>query len=245
MTRLYNFLNEEVFNISKDDIDFLYKPLIPWVKKINIAISNYDIKRLEVIRYEINKLKWGKNALNTRIVKVFDSNVLKSDICKVANDIRPIKIFIGFVYPVWHLFKNEVHCGINRRYFLGDINDVFIKTLKPNMKMNNIKANIRHEITHWIDDTLNNDYMTKIYKTQDWEVIAKSGGGEIESTDWEIKAQVSAVDEIIRRLSKKIKDILTFDIIVKIMRWEHKIKKPLWKIKIEKALKDADILRGK
>ena len=245
MVRFADFLNEEVFYISKDDIDFLYKPLIPWVREINLILSNHDKNHLENIIDRIKRLENSKNVINTRIVKIFNSNILKSDICKVANDLRPVKIVIGFVQPTWQLFKNEIHCGISRVYFLGDIDDNTFKKLRKEIKSNRIKANIRHEITHWIDDTLNNNYITKIYKTQDWEKITKSGNGEIESTDWEIKSQVAAVDEIIRRLSKKTKNILTLDIIIRIMNWEHKIKKLQWKIKIEKALKDANILRGK
>jgi hypothetical protein len=230
MSRLLSYINEE-FDIIERDIDVLYEPLDTYVKRFNKIQNDIEFNNMWV---NVSRLK-HKSLTNNYIVKSFKSSVLKSELCKLANSICPVSIDVGFVNPTYNMFEKTILCGIRPICFTGSFKH-------EKINKNRIKSVIRHELTHWIDDTLNNLYISNIYKTQDWDVITKSGEGEMESTDHEIKAQVEQVREMLRRLPSKFRKNITFDIIVKIMKWEHKRKKLGWVKKISSYLRKEGIV---
>jgi hypothetical protein len=229
--RLLHYIKEE-FDIIKRDVDVLYEPLDPYVKRFNKIQNDIDFNNMWV---NVSRLK-HKPLTNNYIVKSFKSGVLRSKLCKAADSINPVNIDVGFVNPTYNMFEKTILCGIRTSHFMGSFRH-------EKINKNRVKAIIRHELTHWIDDTLNNFYLTNIYKTQDFDIVTKSGKGEIESTDHEIKAQVEQVREMLRRLPHKFRENITFDIIVKIMKWDHKTKKVGWVKKFSSYLKKEKVLK--
>jgi len=229
MSRLLSYINEE-FDIIERDIDILYEPLDPYVKRFNRIQNDIDFNNMWI---QVSKLK-HKPLTNNYIVKSFKSDILESEFCKAANLVYPVNIEVGFVNSTYNMFEKTIFCGIRPFCFTGSFKH-------EKINKNRVKSVIRHELTHWVDDTLNNLYISKIYKTQDFDIVTKSGKGEIESTDHEIKAQVEQVREMLRRLPSKFEKSISFDIIVKIMKWEHKRKKLGWVKKISSYLRKEGI----
>lgn len=222
------YLNES-FDVKKQDIDYIYSFLTPTIKEWNSNIESDIVERM---------IKLQDDLKNNFILKRIKTSVLKSDIIKVVDKINPMEIQIGFVTPTYNLFNKTIVVGADSHLLFKASHGEKREKIKENL----VKASIRHEITHWLDDTLNNFYMTKIYKTQDWDTITRSGDGEIESTDFEVIAQVDAVKEVIRRFPKITKSLLSFDVIVKIMKWEHKVKLHNWVTKMKSALKKEKVI---
>ncbi|NCO32190.1 hypothetical protein GW891_05525, partial [bacterium] len=72
------------------------------------------------------------------------------------------------------------------------------------------KATIYHELTHWIDDTLHNKFITKkIEKAKDGDLKGKLGS--VNHANFEINSQIHAIKQIKREMSQEDFDDLTWE----------------------------------
>lgn len=178
--RLQQYLNEALINIDESDINKLFGPLKEWsvlLLKSLESKENYisfvnKLKTLKTKRVEDIRIKHilsvpGKNL--TRITK--------SESIKKAYNAYPIKKIVyglsigssSYYAPQNSiiLFLIDIYELLNEDfiYWDSDITDDERKKLKKVSYMNNspiaLKIDIRHELTHWIDDVLHGHFLTK------------------------------------------------------------------------------------
>ena len=169
-----SLLTEATFNI-KSDVDFLYNAA--GLDKLHGVLRDKNIDSLGLIRI---CEKVAKEKLFT------DSSKLKSKVCKDAHKINPVEIIVGFTIfsgkDGTHYWpeRNEIRVvkggkehGILRSY---DFDMSLVKSaLRSDFKRFSysldalsFKSSIAHELSHWLDDTFHNRYLTKgLIKTRD------------------------------------------------------------------------------
>lgn len=196
---------ENVFNID-NDVDFIYdkffKFYIDRFNKENILpdISNY-----------------GK----------IQSKELKSKEAVIANKNNPIIIYCGvFNNSNYNPNKKEVYISFNigaiekySKRFSFSKNDLL--TIEKQFEESSIKASIYHELSHWLSDSLYNNYLyTLIMKTKNINIndpkrnekikkILNSGKMSRDASYYEVDAQVYAIKQL-KRDNKKEWNNLTF-----------------------------------
>jgi len=209
MLKFKQFLVEKTFRLGQD-VDMIYK--------------NYFAKYMKDIRSD----KWDGRFK----VEVISSAFLKSADSKKAHKLNPIHIVMNS--------KNESGNFYNpiSKYISLKINDNALEILKQaNMNFNDagellsgrkkewmndlsenrIKGTIYHELSHWIDDSIHNQHIEKmLIKAHEpgHRDVLKQGSKGVNSSYYEINAQVHAVKQIKRQMSKSKYDSLTFDELV-------------------------------
>jgi hypothetical protein len=116
-------------------------------------------------------------------------------------------IGIGLNDNALSFVKNSFRGNLNNAIDNLDYQDA--KRLKLEFTEDKIKGSIHHELTHWIDDTMNNYHITKrVNKAMELGTV-NFGGIPVNSTKMEIQAQIHNV----KQLHNKYKDVwdnLTF-----------------------------------
>lgn len=210
MLKFKQFLLEKTYRLGQD-VDMIYKKYFDKVVK-DIWNSKWD----------------GKFTKHT-----MSSSELKSADSKKAHVLNPITILLNDRNQNGNLY-NPVHKVISLL-----INHNALDVLKQaNMDFNEagnlvgnrkkewmddlserrIKGTIYHELSHWIDDTMHNQHiekMIKIAQEPGHRDIIKQGSKGVNSSYYEINAQVHAIKQIKRQMSKLEYNSLTFDELVK------------------------------
>src|SRR6478735_3550593 len=155
ITNYNTFLNESLIHLN-DDVDYIYdtyfKKDIDYVKE-----DNYLIPSL----FKISE---------------FDSSVLKSEDAKKAHKLNPITILINkynrnFYSPEIKIINLSVNksaiyhildSGKKLSGALETLEGSQKKSLNQEFVSSTKKATIHHELVHWIDDTLNNNHLSKV-----------------------------------------------------------------------------------
>ena len=220
MKRYKYLLLERTFDIDKD-IDLLY----------NNIFKNY-IEQLKNKTFK-EKLNTFYPIINSTgfLCKSIDSKILQESDCKLANDIKPIYIIGGIFdidskivldkkienrnYIIISVNKDLIELYINNNFSFkklsSKISDKQIQFIVNSLKESYIKAMIYHELSHWLNDTLHNDHITKVvelskkYNNVD---ILKLKTKDVNLTYFEIDAQIHAIKQY-RRDNIKIWDKLT------------------------------------
>jgi len=170
----------------------------------------------------------------------FSSSKLKSDICKKAHKINPIKIVYGDRSGNSYIPKTSTitisvqpsAVGAIEYYYsnLRKASDTDItlrkigeSTLTNRNKLSTwlrefdtdrVKGSIRHELTHWLDDTLHGRFINKWIK--DRNSGSKQKHKYVGSTDFERNGSFSNIIDKHRAIPKKEWDSLTFEDLVSI-----------------------------
>ena len=200
MTSFKEYLTEKVVLIDRRDIDFLYEPFKPLIKEISNAFAIKDFDEMQIalkrIGYDFDKFKFTKK---------LHSNQLKSEAAKAAHIINPVDIELSHRVGSNHYLPSEkIVLGFPKSavYGLESIETVphnLMKSLKAEFTEIKLKTSIRHELTHWIDDSLNNLHMTNIFKQGDrkkfFEFLS-AGTTDPYLGHIEIEAAVAVIDEI-------------------------------------------------
>lgn len=218
MKRFRQFLLEKTYNI-REDIDFLYGYFF---KEFIDAANDNNIDKF--INF-LDDIQRGKKELN----KPISSRKLKSDVCKQAHNINMVTIFGGvFRSPSsYNPFNKKITLTINSNAIGFLYNNILtltnknlgfehlplgkgdLKRLRSEISENNIKGTIAHELTHWIDDSIHNKFITKKLE------FSKELGKKIDNinmTDFELNAQIAAIKELKFNLGKKYDRLDIFDL---------------------------------
>lgn len=219
-------INEGVFNIDKD-VDNLY----------NLYFKD-DID-------EFNKTK----VLNNNLFKRFEltTNDLSSDVCVKANEINPCTILINYGLNYYKPSKNIISISVSREatnlidFVGGNINDTIseltpqsFKMIKQEFSEEKMKGSIRHELIHWLDDSLNNKHIDK--KLNRAMELYKPMNKTINTHYLEINAQIGNIQELKRKYSNYW-DIMSFDDMIKLSPSLNNILNNLPKSKLDKWIK--------
>lgn len=203
-----------MLDIDKRDINMLFNPLTKYVSILNRAVKQNNEKVVEKFLNKIQKLKKFKVQDQTILtVKKFSSADLRSTHAQVAHEKNPVEIYVGFPQ------EQSFYSPLNDVIFLGmpiplfdflEDRVGFQKLIKNKYKTTwenliserEIKLMIRHELTHWIDDTLRNFHITKkiINRT-----LTGRDGDSVPSH--EVEAIVHQVQELKREFGDKWEDL--------------------------------------
>lgn len=241
------FLVEALLDVDKADIDKIYSPLkVPFKELSDVWKRNFE-------RFtSTNGDEYSRNAIARTIqrelnevltkyqpvygpLKTFKSSELKSPNAKKAHAINPIEIHVWLVGPrdhgnVYDVKKKEIHICLDRNVAdaminrLASIPHYQLPMLRNEVSDLKLKTTIRHEVAHWMDDSLHNLYLTKsltktmeIAREKGNEVALKArqamvthGEPDIYLAPIELTAMVNQIAEYKRRVTQKKYDSLTW-----------------------------------
>lgn len=228
MITFRDFITEALIDVNAQDINKIYAPYVKPFKEIQAAwdkltkgkiteLSWHELSKWQLekqFREIINKYETGKP------LKVFDSSMLTSKLAKEAHDVNPIKIFTYLIGDgnMYTPSQSTIYISLEAGIYYAMSNNLSgipfhqIHMLKNETLDIRIKSTIRHELTHWIDDSIHNFYITKALKGAGQ---VKQAGGDwqkhIQKTLWngetdaylgshEINAYTNQIAELKRRL---------------------------------------------
>lgn len=243
------FLAEALLDVDKTDVDKIYAPLKKVMKELSAVWDKYFTQIVDPNEkakfsgyastefYEIlNKYK------NAKPIKTFSSSELKSDLAKQAHAINPITINIWVVGPPQRSCNYSPLQSTIDIFLPASVADAMIHTLKmvPNSLISHLrnevtelkhKTTIRHELTHWLDDSLHNLHLSKnigrahtlasLGQHADskafWKATIDHGESDTYLSPIEITPAVNQIAEYKRRVSKKKWDSLTWPDLMAVM----------------------------
>ena len=170
-------------------------------------------------------------------IRTFPSSSLKSENAKKAHAVNPIEIHVWLVSPprlgagnYYSPSQKAIHISLDYKIADAMLNRLStiplhqIPMLRNEVSELKHKATIRHELTHWIDDSLHNFYITKSLnniddlkrekKTKQAEIAYKKDLSHNQSDVYmapvEINAMVNQIAEYKRRVGNKKYDSLSW-----------------------------------
>jgi hypothetical protein len=200
-------LTEKIFDID-EDVNLLYVNLL----YVNLLYDKYFKTDID------NIIETGivlPSHFRTSMTKT--SILTPSDSIK-ANELNPCKILTNFNRNTnsYHPKLKEIRVGVNVAAldFLKDYDGNILlatKQLPNNLKTSfynefsevKIKGSIHHELNHWIDDSLHNQYLSKtLDKAQEkgYDSVFKDG---VDTTFMEIQGQLGNI----KQLKNKYNDV--------------------------------------
>lgn len=211
-------LNEELVKINKSDIDLIFSPLKPILESLSkltgyIGQDNVD-KSIKDLMSQLSKTLLR----NSGPIDIIDSSKLTSPHCRKAHAINPIKIYVysngGYVYLP---SKNAIRIGFSNQSlealsFSDELSVDLQRQLKSEFTPLRIQSTIVHELTHWIDDSLNNLHMSKVSKNNPstFSDYLKSNNPDINLGHIEINAVVNQIAQIKKQVGKSKWNVMTW-----------------------------------
>lgn len=169
------------------------------------------------------------------LLKTIKSSELKSELAKKAHSVNPIEINVWLIGPEGtsnnynpgkktidiHLPASVAEAMLNR---LITVPYYQIPSLMNEVSEIKHKTTIRHELTHWIDDSLHNFHIKRsMERIQDifyagdrkgaekaWKAMLNHGEEDIYLSSVEITPMVNQIAEYKRRVTKKRWDSITW-----------------------------------
>lgn len=244
------FLDEALIDVDASDVTKIYAPMKDAMKELT-DVWNRNFDRLvsasddcipsarsiiaRTISRELNEVMKKYQPIINNPIKSIPSSSLKSENAKKAHAVNPIMIHVWLISPRgvgnhYSPSKKAIHISldwgvadamVNR---LADIPKHQIPMLKNEVSELKHKGTIRHELTHWIDDSLHNFYITKSLnniddlsrqkKTKQAEIAYKKdishNQPDIYLAPVEINAMVNQIAEYKRRVGNKKYDSLSW-----------------------------------
>jgi hypothetical protein len=222
MLSFKEYISEALIDISREDINKIYSPISKAIKELS-AFLNRDPESWQSGESEeiIGKYQnWYKP------IKVLNSSILKSKEASLAHELSPVTINLYLFLPPekgnsYVPIKNEINIGIPS-VIRGIINykshtlNTHLKDIIADASEIKLKSTIRHELTHWIDDTLHNRHITnmivnpKFIKQVNTAFAANHRKDIRYLMPHEITAMVNQIAELKRRLGDKKYNSLTW-----------------------------------
>jgi hypothetical protein len=179
-----------------------------------------------------------------RVIKTFFTSQLDSEAAKTAHKINPVKIEVYNVLPQgasnsYHMMAKKIMIGLPSNVWeamafrLSTVAQYQLAMLRNETSDLRLVTTIRHELTHWLDDSLHNQHLNTKFsrflddrekiiradadpKTTEAEIDAAykkritKGEDDINLTAIEITPFVNQIAELKRRLGDKKYDKLTW-----------------------------------
>jgi len=233
------YIAEALLEVDVRDINMIYAPFAKpfremqdaWKKSANGKFTELTWAELEKWRLEREfREVMNKYGTSGKPLKVFESSQLKSDLAKQAHEVNPVTIYTHLIGDgnMYTPTKSTIYISLQAgAYFAMSGNLAFVPFHQIAMLRNEtldvrVKSTIRHELTHWLDDSLHNFYITKALKAT--QQVKQDGGdwnrtlektlynGEIDAYlgAHEINAAVNQIAEVKRRISKAKWDKMTY-----------------------------------
>jgi len=223
MSRLKKYLTEKTFAIDKD-VELLYDK--SGIEDLFKAINRGD----EDYVYSFLNSRYDKSSGETIFFKS-TSAILKNRNSKQAHKVNPVDIRIGsFFYGSYYdinkkviqvsihssaldmIMKNRLDFGA-MKFQLGVMFDRFKSEFSPA----SFKGTIAHELTHWIDDSLHNEFITKrVNKAKEKGEQIKGNLADVNHSNFEVNSQIHAMKSIRKGMKKKEFDKINWETFFKL-----------------------------
>lgn len=213
--RFKSYINEKLLEIKDKDIDIIFDYIKKDTENLYKFLKNKEYEKFETYANSIAV----DHALN-KYGRVIDSSVLKSDLCRKAHLLNPIKIEVGIVsINLYDVAYKKIEVGLIRSHLIIDLETLVPSKYKQFTKEFDpirVKSSIKHELIHWIDDSIHNNYLTKklnrisraIKELGKTEALKKAG-------NWgERSEEINAVVNQIAYIKKQNEDLW------ELMTWE-------------------------
>lgn len=204
----FYFFKEKLYNIEKD-VEFIYNNSF---KKIIDDLNSNNLKPKE----HYMKASNGD-------IAIFKSSQLKSKDCMKAHKANPVDICCGLYAQSSYGFgsEKEIIISLNQNIFniffankyIPDGNSK-LRRLKNEMTEDKIKASISHELAHWIDDSIYKLFNNILHGEKDpikQRELLSFGTDILDTTYYEIQAQIHAIAQLKRKHSKEKWDSFTLN----------------------------------
>ena len=210
-------LIEKTFNIGKD-VDYIY---------------NKGFKKV-INDFKINGTLPPVTGRDTLYAKLHTSE-LKSKDSILANKLFPVNILCGVFSQgsYYKLKKGEeiIVISINKDAILNyhnqhNMSSGTIKSINNEITEHKMKATIYHELSHWVSDALHNSYLHNLiarageHPDKANEIMAM-GKANVNSTHFEIDAQIHAIKQIKRNFRKEWDNMTLTDLFYKYTSLMH------------------------
>lgn len=265
MKSFKHFLTEALIDVDASDINLIYAPMAKPMKELHSVFKKHLDRLLdasqgttgrgELSAYEAICRTVERELLEVRSkyqpvygpLKTIDSSKLKSESAKRAHAINPIKINVWLIgRPHMPNSYNVMNKEINiclplavAEAMMSNLSHIPKKQLTMlHNETSDIKhkSTIRHELTHWIDDSLHNEYITKsLFRANDLQKYVSPEAAQkyykkavmhnqedIYLAPIEVTPMVNQIAELKRRVGEKKYDTLTWaDVMVYLPSLSH------------------------
>jgi len=201
-----NILNEKLVSVD-DDVDYLYdkyfKPVVDAINeniKVTPDMFTKDATNTSIL---LSEPSVKAHELNPCVITIFGGG---------GNGYAPLLNTIYLTISqqaIQHLLYYEGNFQVAHDNLLGKSKNIFVNDFSEHR----IKGSIHHELTHWIDDTLNNRHINKYINKK----LAKIKAGEDDYTPHDInthyierQAQIHNIKQVYNYY-KNDWDKMTFD----------------------------------
>lgn len=244
MKSFREFLTEALIDVDASDINLIYAPLAKPIKELaevwkrhfkDLTSGDLDLRNLAQrrIKNELNEVRKKYQPVFGPL-KTIDSSKLKSENAKKAHSINPVKIHIYLVGPPsmsnsYNVQTKEINICLPYSVAeammdrIDTVPQYQLPMLQNEVSMLKHKTTIRHELTHWMDDSLHSLYLTKaLFRAHDlvkvnknaavkyYNDAVKHGFDDIYMSPIEITPMVNQIAELKRRIGDKKYDTLTW-----------------------------------
>lgn len=211
--RYKRYLTEAIMDVIQKDIDMLWEPVRKQSQKIAKAFDEKGPLRIKVIKRIIKDIlslkstKIGGVNIWYKPKSVFSSDDLKSPLAKLAHEINPVTIISGFVAGSFQYRPEDsliiVGLPIKALAKIGTIKRAeemresdYIHMLKNILSYYDIRSMIRHELTHWLDDTFHGRHLLNKSRAGKLEGDAHAG------SKFELQAIIHQVHQLKKDLHR-------------------------------------------
>lgn len=242
-----HFLAEALIDVDKKDIDMLFAPVKKLYKDLQAVWKKHGILDSEQVQAQFKEVMsrhMTGGAGNHRVLKTFSSGQLSSETAQQAHKINPVKIKVYAVLPhgvsnSYNMLTKEIVLGLPlsiweaMTFRLDHIPHFQLAMLTNETSDIRMLSTIRHELTHWLDDSLHNQHLLKkftkfnddlkVIKQADQDMVSTrnavdasykkhitKGENDIYLTPIEITPFVNQIAELKRRIGDKKYDKLTW-----------------------------------
>lgn len=254
MIRFKNFLNEALIDVDREDVNKIYEPIRKQMKELS-SVWNRHIDRFtkanagspavgfesdrsmigRTISRELDEIIRKNQPVFGNPITAIKSSQLKSENAKRAHEVNPITIYVWLVsHPnlgnLYNPINKVIHIGLDYNVYQAMINIPSIPFYQiPNLRNEvsdvKIKTTIRHELTHWMDDSLHNFYirnaMMKMSSQMNdgkhtdqslktYKNAVAHGEEDVYNSPIEVTAMVNQISEYKRRVGKTKFDTITW-----------------------------------
>lgn len=253
-------ISEALLPVDRADVDLIFKKLAPVCADLEAAWDVADNPELSTMSDSVKdaaiqaalsramaKHTGSGFVYSKKPVAVLSSADLKSELAKKAHEINPIKIEVYYVLGPndanhYNTLANRIRIGIPFKIWSVMVHQ--LRVVSPSQRpylRNEISAlrmlsTIRHELSHWIDDSLHNLHLKKSFqqfnKFQDDMAsgkidseklkkvqtrIVNKGKSDIYLSHIEVTAMVNQIDEVRDRLGEDVYNRLSWgDLLVRV-----------------------------
>lgn len=240
------FLVEKLIDVDKKDIDMVFAPLKRLYKDLQAVWKQHGTLSRDQLQTKFAEAMGRHATLGNqyRVIKSFKSSQLKSEAAKAAHEINPIQIDVYNILPQgvsnsYNMMTKKIVIGLPAgvweamTFRLSSVPQYQLAMLMNETSDIRLLTTIRHELTHWLDDSLHNQHLNAKFSRflDDREKIVKAdadikttedainasfkkhitkGENDIYLTPIEITPFVNQIAELKRRIGDKKYDKLTW-----------------------------------